>query len=278
MASKIQTYTTETLTAFKNAGVLPEMVQLGNEISSGMLMKNPGSGTSFNAYGEPSYATGASNASASIQGSGGSQASDNMKLYINAGATGVDAVDSSIKKIVHWARGGSGISGAVISTFFNSLTNVNYDYAAISFYPFYCFDTIEDAGTILSGINISKPWLIAETSYPFTGKTYVYENGHDVTNSVYNGWNMSDAKFTDIYQHYNLDANGQAALYHDLTAAVVANNGLGIFYWEGAWVPNVNVGWAGSGSTCSWSNQGFFSYDGKVLSTINIFKQMSPHI
>ena len=274
MAGLIQAYTTETLTRFKNAGCLPEMVQLGNEISSGMLMKTPGTGTSFNAYGEPSYKTGASNADESIQGKGGSTASDNMKKYINAGATGVDAVDSSIKKIVHWAKGGSGISGNVISTFFNSLTNVNYDYAAISFYPFYCFDTMDDAGTILSGINIDKPWLIAETSYPFTGKTYVYEDPISVTNFVYNGWNKDDAKFTDIYQHYNLDANGQAALYHDLTAKVVENGGLGIFYWEGAWVPNKDVGWAGAGSTCSWSNQGFFSYDGKALKNISIFNQM----
>lgn len=275
MASKIQTYTTETLTAFKNAGVLPEMVQLGNEISSGMLMKTPGSGTSFNAYGEPSYATAASNASASIQGTGGSQASDNMKLYINAGATGVDAVDSSIKKIVHWAKGGSGISANVINTFFGSLSTVNYDYAAISMYPFYCFDDMTGCNTILSGINIpGKSWFIAETSYPFTSQTYVYEDGADVTNFVYNGWNCDEAKFTEICHQYDLNANGQASFIHDFTNCVVSNGGLGIFYWEGAWVPNKNVGWAGAGSTCSWSNQGFFSYDGKALKNITIFNQM----
>ena len=281
MANRIQTYTTNVLTAFRDEGCLPEMVQLGNEISSGMLKHTPGSGNTFNAYGEPSYATAKGNADESIAGAGGSTASDNMKKYINAGATGVNAVDSSIKKIVHWAKGGAGISGSIISTFFNSLTNVDYDYAAISFYPFYCFDSISEASTILSSIDLSKPWLIAETSYPFSGLGYVYENDESVTNLTISKWYESGWKWggsTSIHTEYEYNVEGQANLIHDLTELVVNNNGTGIFYWEGAWVPNKDVGWAGVGSTCSWSNQGFFSYDGKAISNINIFKQMSPHI
>jgi arabinogalactan endo-1,4-beta-galactosidase len=37
LLTKVQTYTQDTLEAFKSAGVMPEMVQVGNEISSGML-------------------------------------------------------------------------------------------------------------------------------------------------------------------------------------------------------------------------------------------------
>jgi len=37
LQSTVQTYTQNTLLAFKDAGVMPDMVQVGNEISSGML-------------------------------------------------------------------------------------------------------------------------------------------------------------------------------------------------------------------------------------------------
>ena len=35
--SDVQTYTHDTLMAFKNAGVMPDMVQIGNETTNGML-------------------------------------------------------------------------------------------------------------------------------------------------------------------------------------------------------------------------------------------------
>lgn len=63
---------------------------------------------------------------------------------------------------------------------------------------------------------------------------------------------------------------------HDLTKAVVEASGLGAFYWEPAWIPNADVGWAGAGSRCTWSNQGFFSYDGKAMPNLDLVKSMTP--
>jgi arabinogalactan endo-1,4-beta-galactosidase len=37
MAKALFEYTRDTITAFRNAGVLPDMVQIGNEIGNGML-------------------------------------------------------------------------------------------------------------------------------------------------------------------------------------------------------------------------------------------------
>ena len=270
LCAKIKSYTTETLTTFKNSGCLPDMVQLGNEISSGIyLQKFSGSSDTLNSYGEPTYLTGKS--SYSYGTNNAAQYTD----YIKAAAEGVNAVDSSIKKVIHWAKGSS-ISASVINNFFNNMPSSYYDYAAISFYPYYCFDSMNAANSILSGLSLSKPWFVAETAYPFSGSSYVWENNKDVTNFTISDWTTSG--ITNIKNEYAFTPAGQAGLIHDLTASVVSNGGKGIFYWEGAWVPNLNVGWAGAGSLNTYGNQGFFSYDGKALANLDLFKQMSPHI
>lgn len=269
LQSKIKSYTTEVLQNFQNNNCLPNMVQLGNEISSGIyLQKYSGSSESLDSYGQPSYLTGKSSYSY------GTTNWSDYTNYIKAAYEGVNAVDSSIKKVLHWAKGSS-ISASIINSFFSSMPSTYYDYAAISFYPFYCFDSMSVAQSILNGLSISKPWFVAETSYPFSGSSYVYENGADVTQFTISNWNTGD---TNIKNSYAFNSSGQANLIHDLTAAVVSAGGKGVFYWEPAWIPNSSVGWAGSGSLCTWSNQGFFSYDGKALANLDLFAQMSPYI
>ena len=269
LCSKIKSYTTEVLTNFKNAGCLPDMVQLGNEISSGIYLKQyTGSSESLDSYGQPSYLNSATSYSY------GTSTWSSYSDYIKAGYEGVNAVDSSIKKVLHWAKG-STISASTINSFFSSMPSSYYDYAAISFYPYYCFDNLSGAKTILNGLSISKPWFIAEMSYPFSGSGYVYENGANVTNLTISEWNTGE---TNIYSSYSFNGSGQANLIHDITSAVVSAGGKGIFYWEPAWIPNSEVGWAGEGSLCTWSNQGFFSFDGKAIANLDLFAQMSPYI
>ena len=123
-------------------------------------------------------------------------------------------------------------------------------------------------------MSLSKPWFVAETAYPFSGSSYVYENNKDVTNFTISDWTSG---ITNIKSEYAFTPSGQANLIHDLTAEVVAKGGKGVFYWEGAWVPNINVGWAGAGSLNTYGNQGFFSYDGKAIANLDLFAQMSPH-
>ncbi|MBR0294334.1 MAG: glycosyl hydrolase 53 family protein [Bacilli bacterium] len=284
LATLIREYTTETLNAFKDNNCLPDMVQLGNEISSGNFLQKPGADSeTFTSY-ENTYVTAKSNLSDDIKGTSGSA---NMIKYLSAASDGVNAVDSNIKKIIHWAKG-STFSAIVINKFFNALSSVDYDYAGLSLYPYYCFPTgvtaesggIDTLNDTLASLNISKPWFVAETSYPFSGNSWVYENNKEVTNFIINNWstNSDVANIETMMENYPFTPSGQAKMIHDVTYSVSKNGGLGIFYWEGAWIPNIKVGWAGSGSPCSWSNQGFFSYDGKMISNLELFKQMDPNI
>ncbi|MBR0295037.1 MAG: glycosyl hydrolase 53 family protein, partial [Bacilli bacterium] len=217
--------------------------------------------------------------------------SANMVTYLTAASEGVDLVDSSIKKVIHWAKGSTFTAGT-INSFYSALSSVDYDYAGLSIYPYYCCPTgntavgggIDTLNSVLSGLSLSKPWFVAETSYPFTGSSYVYENATEVTNFAISDWTVDGTgqgevkDITTMKANYPFTPAGQAKMIHDLTYSIVRYGGLGVFYWEGAWVPNANVGWAGSGSSCSWSNQGFFSYDGKPIANLNLFAQLSPYI
>ena len=92
----------------------------------------------------------------------------------------------------------------------------------------------------------------------------------------YNNEHIGDKSFANV-GGYEFTAAGQANVMHDITSAVVTAGGLGAFYWEPTWIPNANVGWAGVGSRCSWSNQGFFSYDGKAMPNLDLVKSMIPN-
>lgn len=279
LATLIKNYTKDTLNTFRDHNCLPDMVQLGNEISSGNFLQVSGSDYTFDTYGNSTNKN-----KFTYQGTAGSE---NMIAYLKAASEGVDLVDSSIKKVIHWAKG-SKFNAGVINNFYNALSSVNYDYAGLSIYPYYCFPTgntdsnggIDEFNTVLSGLDISKPWFIAEASYPFSSESYVYENNFNVTNMAISGW-TSDTDVPNISTmraNYPFSPAGQAKMIHDLTYSTVRYGGLGIFYWEGAWIPNANVGWSLKGTSCSWSNQGFFSYNGKAIGNLDIFAQMSLYI
>ncbi|MDR2554391.1 MAG: arabinogalactan endo-1,4-beta-galactosidase [Fibromonadaceae bacterium] len=71
LTEKVRTYTKESLQAFKNNGVLPDMVQVGNEVVGGMIHPD---------------------------GQGNTQ---NFATLVNAGIMGVRDVDANIKIMMH---------------------------------------------------------------------------------------------------------------------------------------------------------------------------------
>ena len=69
---------------------------------------------------------------------------------------------------------------------------------------------------------------------------------------------------------YPLNPQGQAKLLGDVMAAVRATpngRGLGIFYWEPAWIAVPGNGWdpADPASGNGWENQALFDFDHRAL-------------
>lgn len=90
LATMLKTYTIDVLTTAVDAGARPDMVQIGNEITGGMLMHVPGPETDC---------WGNNPQSAPIGGAVSNW--ENLAILLTAGIEGVREVDSEIKTVLH---------------------------------------------------------------------------------------------------------------------------------------------------------------------------------
>ena len=166
---------------------------------------------------------------------------------------------------------------------------VDYDIFASSYYS-YWHGSLDNLSSILSKIatDFQKKVMVAETAYAYT-----YENGDGFGNTI--------SEETVITKNYPITVQGQANAVRDVIGAVarIGEAGLGVFYWEPAWLPvpgnsmeerqalweKYGSGWATSyvaeydpkdagqyyGGT-SWDNQAMFDFDGHPLSSLYVFQ------
>ena len=218
------------------------------------------------------------------------------QLY-NAGSSAVRAVDSNILVALHFTNPEKGYSS--IAEYLHT-NNVDYDVFASSYYMFW-HGTLSNLTSQLKSIadTYGKKVMVAETSYAYT-----MEDGDGHGNSV-------NTKDTKLAEGYNASIQGQTYVVNDVIQAVanVGSAGIGMFYWEPAWIPvnyayNANgeldeniyalnktlweangSGWASSYSVnydpddagiwyggSAWDNQAMFDFNGKPLASLNVFK------
>lgn len=164
---------------------------------------------------------------------------------------------------------------------------VDYDIFASSYYP-YWHGTLENLTSELKNIKESfgKNVMCAETSYMHT-----YENADMTGNTI--------SEETVCDKPYPATVQGQANEIRDVIAAVNAAGGIGVFYWEPAWIcvpgntyeeqsalwEKYGSGWASSYAAVydpndagvyyggsSWDNQAMFDFDGKPLDSLAVFR------
>lgn len=230
-------------------------------------------------------------------GMAGETDADRVYTLMKAGCEAVRGVSPDIKIAVHYANpengGFSDIPGTLIEA------GVDFDVFGVSYYP-YWHSTVEKLKTTLQAIvdKYDKEVMIAETSY-----VYTFEDGDGFSNSIGDGTGGIDLP-------YEISVQGQANEVRDVMEAVhsVGDKGIGLFYWEPAWLPvqvcdqnsensgtiyeeNKKIweeqgsGWASSYSSkydpndagkwyggASWDNQAMFAFDGTPLESLNVYK------
>lgn len=165
---------------------------------------------------------------------------------------------------------------------------VDYDIFGLSYYPFWD-GTNENMQAVATNIQekYGKEVIIAETSY-----CYTTEDGDGFSNS-FDG-------IEGIVDGYAATVQSQATMIRDICAAANEAGLLGVFYWEGTWIPvgdatadNSSIwekygsGWASSYAGeydpddsglyyggCSWDNQAMFDFDGYPLASLNVWKYL----
>lgn len=166
---------------------------------------------------------------------------------------------------------------------------IDYDVFASSYYP-YWHGSLENLTQTLKSVaeTYGKKVMVAETAYAFTD-----EDSDFFGNSIgeYDGSYVKNYPFT---------VQGQADAVYDVIKAVndVGEAGIGVFYWEPAWITvgkesfeenqklweQYGSGWASSYSAeydpndagkyyggSSWDNQAMFDSNGKALASLKIF-------
>ncbi|PKQ25376.1 MAG: hypothetical protein CVT64_10265 [Actinobacteria bacterium HGW-Actinobacteria-4] len=169
------------------------------------------------------------------------------------------------------------------------LYDVDYDVFASSYYPFW-HGSLSNLTSVLTHVadTYDKQVMVAEVSWAFT-----LEDGDGHENVVRASTDTSA---------YPVSVQGQATAVRDVMAAVnnVGDAGIGVFYWEPAWLPvgppsalaanqllweEFGSGWATSyaggydpvdaglwygGS--AWENQALFDYDGYPHESLRVFQ------
>ena len=165
--------------------------------------------------------------------------------------------------------------------------DLDYDVFATSYYP-YWHGTLENLAEVLSQIadTYGKKTMVMETSYAYTPE-----------DSDFHGNTISDESL--VSKNYPYTIQGQCNAVIDVIDTIAkTTNGIGVCYWEGAWIAvgtdsfeensrlweTYGSGWASSyakeydpkdagkyygGSAVD--NQAFFDKDGHVLESLKLF-------
>ncbi|MER5202033.1 arabinogalactan endo-1,4-beta-galactosidase [Streptomyces sp. NPDC002825] len=228
LKTDVYNHTYDVLNALKAQGTTADMVQIGNEIDTGMLW--------------PEGST-----------SNWSQLAGLLKSGISA----AKAVSSNTQIALHLAHGGD---NTLYRTWFDNATaqGVSYDVIALSFYG-YWHGALSSLQANLDDVSAryGKKVMVAETAYPFRlDSEDAHENIIDLSSELVSGYPASSAGQTAWLRDVM-----------NVVEAVPNGRGLGVIYWEPTWTAVAGNGWdpADPSSGNGWENQALFDYDSRLL-------------
>ncbi|MBI9114310.1 glycosyl hydrolase 53 family protein [Sanguibacter suaedae] len=211
-----------------------------------------------------------------------------MSQIFSAGSRAVRDVYPDALVAVHFTNPERAGSYASIAASLDT-HGVDYDVFASSYYP-YWHGSLSNLTSVLSTVadTYGKKVMVAETSW-----NYTLEDGDGHENTI------REATASPLYPS---SVQGQATAVRDVMQAVtdVGPAGLGVFYWEPAWLPvgppedleqnrtlweTHGSGWASSFAAeydpedagewyggSSWDNQALFDVTGRPLESLDVFR------
>lgn len=251
-------YTLESMRTFLDAGVNITMVQVGNELSNGLLWPE-----------------------------GKVQNYDNIATFVNAGIRAVRKADAAIPVMIHLDNGGN---NALYREWFDNFTKRGEDFEIIglSYYPFW-HGSLQMLNDNMNDIaeRYGKDLVIAEVSMGYTMEDY--KNYEKLSDEERKGYATRPALVEKI--EYPMTKQGQYDFMEDFLnriSHIKGGKGKGFFYWEPAWIPVPGSGWATPASLkymndpgpCGneWANQALFDYDGNALPTLSLIRDFKPEV
>lgn len=238
---KIRTYTRDLLRAFAAQGTPVDILQVGNEITNGILWP----------VGQ-------------LYLPDGTQQWEAFTDLLKAGIAGARQASPhrTPKLMLHIDKGGK---MGDTQWFFDNITTwgVPFDIIGQSYYPMWHGSMAELQANVNDSVaRYDKPVLLAEVSYPWT-----FEDGDGRGNIVGPDTILPDA------DRFPATPAGQAAFYEELRQVLLQvpdGRGLGFMAWEPEWIPG--VGWQ-PGAEASNDNLTQFDFTGRALPSIRSYRR-----
>lgn len=258
LTQAVYDFTFDTMELFKKEGVNITMVQVGNELSNGLLWPE-----------------------GKIDVDAGIGEYDNIAKFVSAGIRAVRKSNPDIPVMIHLDNGGN---NELYRRWFDNYTarGEDFDLIGLSYYPFW-HGTMDQLMNNMNDIaeRYHKDLIIAEVSMGYTMEDYkAYEK---LSDSERKGYATRPALVEKI--EFPMTREGQADFMRTLLArleTVAEHRARGFFWWEPAWIPVPGSGWATPASLeymndpgpCGneWANQALFDYDGNVLPTLEVIR------
>ncbi len=263
-------YTLETIHTFLENGVNITMVQVGNELSNGLLWPEGK---------VPNY--------------------DNIAKFVSAGVRAVRKVDAErlagelsgvneacakldkIQVMIHLDNGGW---NGLYREWFDNYTKrgEDFDIIGLSYYSFWhgSMQALDDNMNDIAE-RYGKDLIVAEVSMGYTMEDY--KDYEKLSDEERKGYATKPSLVEKI--EYPMTVQGQCDFMEDFLnriSHVKGGKGKGFFYWEPAWIPVHGSGWATPASLkymqdpgpCGneWANQALFDYDGNALPTWKLIR------
>ena len=147
----------------------------------------------------------------------------NIQYLMQAGAKATREIFPDALVAVHFANPESGAYESYAKKL--AYYDVDYDVFASSYYP-YWHGTLENLRTVLADVaeTYGKKVMVMETSYAFTAEDTDFS-----PNTIGEG--------SLVTKNYPYTVQGQANAVRDVVETVANTpNGIGVCYWEGAWI------------------------------------------
>ncbi len=251
----VYSFTRSSLEKILLAGVRVRMVQVGNEVTAGLLWPEgqlAGDGTGY----------------------------DNCARFISAGIRAVRDVNELIPVMIHLDNGGN---NELYRRWFDNYRRrgEDFDVIGMSYYPFW-HGSLKDLEDNMNDIAVRyhKDIYVAEVSMGFSMEDYAsYEKLASKERKGY----ATKAELAEKVD-YPMTKEGQKIFVEDFLNRlknVAEGRGKGFFWWEPAWIPVPGSGWATPASLkymdddpgpCGneWANQALFDYDGNVNPALRV--------
>jgi arabinogalactan endo-1,4-beta-galactosidase len=226
LTQAVYDHTFAVCSAMAAQGTPPAIVQIGNEINSGILFPD---GSDWN---PPNW--------------------NNLAGFLTAGASAVKACAPHARVMLHLANGGD---NGTFRWWFDHITalGVPFDIIGTSYYG-YWHGSLGDLQANLNDVSAryGKDVVVVETAYPFT------LNDAD-------GFPNLIGLPSQLVAGYPATPAGQAANLRDVLSIVRAvpnGHGLGAFYWDATWTAVPGNGWDPTDPTSgdNWENQALFDF------------------